>query len=193
MSTSASTIPLSPNIGSQIGQLKNVFRVLAKPGDQRQAQALKLRKRISESWEEQTAQDKYFQGPTTAAPFGAGDLRNVFWRPKGMLDFLGYHVGVVQPTSRSERHCILEYVFECYLPPLNDPGYLSEWGRPQTARRLEKLADSLAAFTRNARRRNNRSFDAAIDDWEDDLAFLYDRYYVSFARFWWPTTGVSLN
>jgi hypothetical protein len=63
-----------------------------------------------------------------------------------------------------------------------------EWGELQTAQRLRKLADTLAAFTRNAKRQAAVSYAAAIDDWEADLIFLYDRYYVNLFRFEWPAT-----
>jgi hypothetical protein len=62
------------------------------------------------------------------------------------------------------------------------------WGKPRTARRLQKLANTLAALTRNAKRRDSMSYAKAIDDWEDDLALLRERYYVQFLHFGWPAT-----
>ena len=106
-----------------------------------------------------------------------------------MLDFLGYHVGKTHPTPRDMRRCILEYVFECHLPPLNDPAYFLEWGKPRTAQRLNKLANTLAALTRNAKRRDEASYTVAVDDWEDDLNLLHNRYYVGFFQFGWPATN----
>jgi hypothetical protein len=105
-----------------------------------------------------------------------------------MLSFLGYHVGETQPTPRNKRQRILEYVFECHLPPLIDCAYHSEWGNPSAPQRLRKLANSLASFTRNAKRKDEDMFARAIDDWEEDLAFLHDRYYVRAFHFAWPDT-----
>jgi hypothetical protein len=107
-----------------------------------------------------------------------------------MLSLLGYHVGEIQPTPRDTRLRILEYAFECY--PLGDVAYYSEWGKPSTPQRLKKLANTLAALTRNAKRRDRMSWEAAIDDWEHDLWFLYQNYYVDLFHFGWPSTDLSL-
>jgi hypothetical protein len=66
--------------------------------------------------------------------------------------------------------------------------YLNEWGEPKTARRLQKLAESIAAFTRNAKRRNEKNFSKAIQDWEADLAYLKKTYYDNRFSFRWPRT-----
>ena len=105
-----------------------------------------------------------------------------------MLSYLGYHVGETQPTPRDIRWHILEYAFEYQLPPLDNRAYYLEWGQPQTAQRLMKLANTLAALTRNAKRRDDLSYAKAIDDWEGDLVFLRDRYYFALFHFGWPTT-----
>jgi hypothetical protein len=105
-----------------------------------------------------------------------------------MLSLLGYHVGEIRPTPQDVRLCMLEYAVECHLPPLNDLAYYSEWGKPLTAQRLRKLANTLAALTRNAKRRDQASWGAAIDDWEDDLWFLRQNYYVDLFHFGWPAT-----
>jgi hypothetical protein len=105
-----------------------------------------------------------------------------------MLGFLGYHVGEMQPTSPPVRWRVLEYAFECHLPPLNGPAYYSEWGEPGTPRRLAKLANVLASLTRNAKRRDTVCFASAIKDWEGDLVLLHQRYYVHLFHFGWPAT-----
>ena len=105
-----------------------------------------------------------------------------------MLSYLGYHVGETGPTPQDIRWCILEYVFECHLPPLDDPVHYLEWGRPVTAQRLKKLANTLAALTRNAKRKDAVSYASAIDDWERDLVLLHDRYYRNLFHFGWPAT-----
>lgn len=175
------------------GQLRNVFRVLAKPDHQLREKALKLRQEVSSAYQILAAQDKWFAWPTTAAPRGTGGLNRCEWRPHGMLSYLEYRVGELQPTPRGDRWCILEYAFECHLPPLNDRDYLSEWGEPQTTQRLSKMANTLAALTRNAKRRDTVSFARAIDDWEHDLVLLRDRYYADFFHFGWPETCPFLH
>jgi hypothetical protein len=171
----------------QLRQLQNVFRILAKPEHKRREQALTLRKEISFAWRDQAIAGKWFPWPTTIAAPGTWQLKAVGWRPHGMLGFLGYHVGETKPLPRDIRSCILEYAFEYHLPPLDDLDYYLEWGEPRTAQRLKKLSNTLAALTRNAKRRAAVSYATAIDDWEGDLAFLYERFYANF-RFGWPAT-----
>jgi hypothetical protein len=45
------------------------------------------------------------------------------------------------------------------------------------------MANTLAALTRNARRRDTMSYAKAIDDSESDLALLRDKYYLNFFHF----------
>jgi hypothetical protein len=171
-----------------LGQLRNVFRILAKSEDPRREEAFKLRQKISFTWHIQAQQGKWFEWPTTEASPGVRKLKANSWRQQGILGFLGYHVGEMLPTSPAVRWRVLEYAFECHLPPLNGPAYFSEWGEPKTRRRLAKLANVLASLTRNAKRRDTVSFATAINDWEGDLALLHQRYYVDFFHFGWPAT-----
>jgi hypothetical protein len=53
----------------------------------------------------------------------------------------------VQPTPQGIRRRILEYVFECHLPPLKDRIYFLEWGGPQTAQRLNKHPSCVSVVT----------------------------------------------
>jgi hypothetical protein len=105
-----------------------------------------------------------------------------------MLRLLGYHVGETQRVHPSIREAVLEYAFEHNLPPVNDVAYFREWSERRSARRLQKLANTLAALTRNAKRNNPASFCRAINDWEQDLRFLYEQYYTGFFHFGWPGT-----
>jgi hypothetical protein len=72
--------------------------------------------------------------------------------------------------------------------PLGDLAGLAE---PRTAQRLYKLANTLAALIRNAKRRDAVSMERAINDWERDLLFLYAKYYVDFFHFGWPATSLQ--
>jgi hypothetical protein len=178
----------SSNIETDLSQLTNVFRVLSKTEDERREKAIRLREEISSKWAYLASKGDWFPWPTTMASAGVHRLKGIDWPPHGMLSSLGYHVGETQPTPRKVRWRILEYVFECHLPPLNGPVYYSDWGVAQSARRLNKMADTLAALTRNAKRRDARMLEKAIDDWEVDLAFLHERYYFELFHFGWPAT-----
>jgi hypothetical protein len=173
-------------------QLRNVFRVLAEPEHELRERAIKMRHDVSSAWGAKAAGGMWFPWPTTIALPGLRKLKTGEWRPHGMLGFLGYHVGETQPTPLGMRWCILEYAFECNLPPLNDRAYYLEWGNPRTSQRLNKLANTLAGLTRNAKRRDAVSCAKAIDDWEHDLVLLRDRYYLDCFHFGWPAT-ISLH
>ena len=59
-------------------------------------------------------------------------------------------------------------------------------GNPQSDTRLKKLANSLATFTRNARRRRNSDMNQAIIEWEEDISYLKNKYYTNRFGFDWP-------
>jgi hypothetical protein len=152
------------NIENDQIRLQNVFRVLCKPEHALWEEALELRLEISARWSSYAAQNQWFPWPTTSAPPSARKLKGIEWRPYGMPSFLGYHVGETEPTPLKMRWGILEYAFECHLPPLISPAYYLEWGGRLIAQRLRKTANTLAALTRNAKRRDIVSYTRAIND-----------------------------
>lgn len=108
-----------------------------------------------------------------------------------MLSYLEYRVGKTAGLSSRERQVILSRVFEGKLPRVFEPAYMEEWGDPKSARRLKKMAESLAAFARNFKRLDEDKYDEAIRQWEQDLDFLYHAYYLGRFGFGWPTTDVG--
>lgn len=102
-----------------------------------------------------------------------------FKQEKGLLREYGYRVGKTGLSIR-ERRAILDRMFSKPLlagdqnPEWNS--YLAEWGQPRTQRRLKKLAACLAAFSRNAKRRDPNRLAQAIQDWESDLDYLKHAY-----------------
>jgi hypothetical protein len=108
----------------------------------------------------------------------------------GMLKLCGYKVGL-NGLPENQRRQILDNVFLHFLPSIDDVSYLGEWGQPGTAKRLRKLAESIAAFTRNAKRRNSGNFNKAIQNWEADLAYLKRTYYEEQFNFHWPRTALQ--
>ena len=65
---------------------------------------------------------------------------------------------------------------------------MNEWGMPYSPKRLQKMANSIASFARNAKRRHDTKMDNAISEWETDLRFLYEKFYVGRFGFGWPST-----
>lgn len=136
-----------------------------------------------------------FTWPTTnvVPKANSRDLPNrVFRHERGVLRLYGYRVGQ-NGLSKNKRREILDKVFLRPLSSIDNSLQAHEWGQPDSATRLKKLANSLAAFTRNARRRRIQNFDQAIQDWEDDLTYLKRKYYDNRFNFQWPRTNISRN
>ena len=110
---------------------------------------------------------------------------DVNWPRLGVLGMLGYQVGE-QGKSRAVRRGILARAYEGDLPPLLPASQLWEWGDPSTAKRLRKLAESIASFARNAKARDPKMFARAIRDWAEDLDYLRQAYHRGEFRFMWP-------
>lgn len=129
---------------------------------------------------------KYLQGarkdgfawPSTQASPGVGDLpEERDWPQIGLLAYAGYNVGVNGKPEQLRRR-ILAHTFERQiLPKLESQQYILEWGSACSAARLKKMAYSIAAFCKNAKRRNDSTMGTAIQEWEADLAWLKVQYY----------------
>jgi len=141
--------------------------------------------------------------PTQTAKPGAQNVTVVLLStsPKGLLKFYGYTVGI-DGLPESERRKILDTVFLRPLRKIDNAAYSSEWGEPNSAKRLQKLVEwgepnstkrlqklarSIAAFTRLAKGRGG-DFTKAIHDWEADLAYLKRTYYNNRFSFRYPRT-----
>ncbi|WP_425004481.1 hypothetical protein [Mycolicibacterium sp. S3B2] len=98
------------------------------------------------------------------------------WQPTGVLREMGYKVGK-QGLSTTERREILRRVYsvELVAGSADAQGYVREWGPPASTARLAKMVNSIAAFSRNAKRRNT-DYSEAIADWEEDLDWLTETY-----------------
>lgn len=131
-----------------------------------------------------------FEWPSTHANPGSGAFSTEGWIDEGVLQYLGYKVGV-GGEPKGYRARILAQIFVGQLPPVFPPPYLNEWGPPSSVARLRKMAETIAALTRNAKRRRDSRMHRAIQDWENDLEFLYYEYYVGKFRFDWPSTSID--
>lgn len=129
----------------------------------------------------------FFKMPITDAPIGLGELTGYGWMETGLLMHFGYSVAEVAGLSKQRRREILRHVFSVAIPSGTPGSYASQWGGASSAARLKKMANSLAAFARNAKRRSPVPR-AAILRWEEDLDYLYQQFYVGHFKFDWPTT-----
>ena len=103
------------------------------------------------------------------------------------LVLLGYRVGNNgKPTTK--RRAILKGFFNGdRIPPGGLAGFL-EWGSPNTAERLKKMATHIAAIYQNFNQQNAEQFSQAIADWESDLAWMRAEFYRPAWQFEWPGT-----
>ncbi|MCZ7468148.1 hypothetical protein M0412_08755 [Agrobacterium sp. O3.4] len=131
---------------------------------------------------------EYFKWPSTDALKGNGSLNSFDAPEDGVLSFFGYKVGQLSVLTPSMRYAILDRVFRIALPPVLPSPHMALWGTPNSLRRLHKLAETIAAFVRNAKRRQNPSYRRAIGEWEHDLQRLHDTLYVGRFDFSWPAT-----
>lgn len=129
--------------------------------------------------------DDSFPWPTTEALPGNGPLGSESWPQTGMLSYLGYHVGR-EGVAVQERRAILDFVYKDRLPNVNNADYMISWGTPGTATRLRKLAESLASFCRNQKRKD--PYVVSVDEWDSDLDYLKIRHYDGHYDFVWPHT-----
>ncbi|MDO3434520.1 hypothetical protein QWJ46_17730 [Rhizobium sp. CBN3] len=130
----------------------------------------------------------HFKWPSTEALTGSGALNSFDAPSDGVLSFFGYEVGQSSRLNSSTRYAVLHRVFRIMLPQMLPTTHMALWGPANSGWRLKKIAETIAAFVRNAKRRRNPSYSQAIDDWEYDLQRLHDALYVGRFDFVWPQT-----
>lgn len=129
---------------------------------------------------------EHFKWPSTASSPGNGEY-SISEFSEGVLGYLGYHVGKSGEANAAHRQIKLERIFEGYLPPINRPEYMRQWGEPGQPARLRKMAESIAYIVRT-KRHMSADYSVAIEHWEEDLQFLYEQFYVERFGFSWPRT-----
>jgi hypothetical protein len=129
-----------------------------------------------------------FHWPTSTVIGGGGSELQAEWLAKGYLKSLGYTVGQKGLTD-SERREILASAYSATVPNIFPEEYRETWGRPRSSLRLQKMAESIATFCRNAQRRPH-AMQLAISQWEKDLDWLHDAYYEDRYIFEWPSTTI---
>jgi len=130
---------------------------------------------------------KIFRWPTTliipsTGSSKFGDIDN----KSGLLSHIGYHVGRTSSLTHMQRRRILDDVFLKSLSGYDFPNIATEWSEPNSSERLKKLAYTIASFVKNAKRRKLEKMDVAIEQWEWDLNYLYNKFYLGRFKFVWP-------
>ena len=104
------------------------------------------------------------------------------------LSLMGYRTGR-NGRDADERHAILANAYQGEIPKviddeINTADYMRQWGRPNTARRLWRIAKHLSAQI--TIHQKNDAFQFAVDDWRNDLQWLSDNFGGGGGNFTWP-------
>jgi hypothetical protein len=134
-----------------------------------------------------------FDWPSTEVDESLEPLRYIDTPENGFLKYCKYKVGNSGLLFSERKKClvrafgtILPASYINTLPREIKDEYVSEWGSPTTCKRLRKIAESIAAFARNQKRKTNPAKQAVMD-WERDLQWLKEQYYDNCKRqFQWP-------
>lgn len=172
--------------------IQNVKRV----GDSEQSfkhdAAKRIMLEVEREWEKRISRirlkpDK-FKWPSTETNKGNGLFEISGVPDVGMLAYMEYRVGRTNGQPLGVRRAILDRVVIGTLPLYGSIQYYDQWGAPNSAARLKKLAETISAFTRNAKRRGEERLVDAISEWEADLRYLHKAYYLPRFAFGWPNT-----
>ena len=98
---------------------------------------------------------------------------------------MGYKVGKAG-VPQAQRRALLDDAFLDNVPSINSREYMSEWGKPNTATRLRKMAHSIAEFAKIHKKHDPTKYAVAIKDWEADLEYLRVTHYEGRFSFKWP-------
>lgn len=183
-----SWLELYNHAASQKNNISHLQEVLSELKYRKSKKAVELYKKIAARISYLSAKEvQSFRWPTAAVIGDSASALRIahFDYDQGLLKFMGYAVGQ-KGAYRNRRQQVLDYVFNEKVPKVQSNEYMAEWGDPKSVDRLKKLADSLATFARNARRRRSSDMDHAIAEWEEDLKYLKDTYYTGRFRFDWP-------
>ncbi len=135
--------------------------------------------------------DDIFDTAIKKSRHASHSLSNLSWRKLGLLKASGYTVGLSSNVPAEMRKQILNHIFLIDdLSDIDDREYAAEWGHPKTGTRLKKLADSIASFAKNSKRKNNPSLNTAIQEWDNDLSHLKRTFYDRWGDFPWPNVKV---
>lgn len=165
---------------------------------QSRSEALTIIDAVHKEWKRRSSslRGETFRWPGTEvnATSERGEFPALDIQAEGILGFMDYRVGRTKGQTEGHRRSVLAFAFLKSLPPAFDPEYMAQWGANGSAQRLRKISSSIAAFCRNAKRRDDADLSLAIDHWEADLRFLHKHFYRDNFDFKWPKThGVEVQ
>ena len=131
------------------------------------------------------------QWPLTVVEALADDFRpfdTVGHADESPLKKLGYTVGITNGMPTASRRALLSKAVLGDIPWVQSKEYMTDWGKPNTRRRLWRIAHHLSWLARTWQRIPNHAY--AVGDWVDDLKYLQKAHYRPWMRFKWPKVKV---
>lgn len=129
----------------------------------------------------------YFKWPTTSLMSGRPEFPPDYnWEKNGPLSLFGYGVGNANALTDLRRRRVLTDVFQAHFLYDIPEKVRAEWGGAESSVRLQKMANSIAMFVKNAKRKEVPGYARAIDEWTSDLDYLYQEFYLHRFFFAWP-------
>ena len=121
--------------------------------------------------------------PITEPPKSSGGDFTGEFRDFSLLKYCGYTVGKIKGMSEEERIKFLDYFFTHELP---GPHELTvDYGEPGSEVRLKKMANVMSSNCRNFKANDKLKYAYAINDYETDLKYLKNKYFIR-GSFPWP-------
>lgn len=112
------------------------------------------------------------------------------WKIEGPLRAIGYSVSDADNLPKELRHALLHRLFDGPIPPIFEARYLTDWGRPRSPMRLERISNALRTFgLLRARLLPNGKVASSYSKWKADydyLETLYKRYKFTFGWKYFP-------
>lgn len=121
---------------------------------------------------------KTLKWPSTDIAISIRSIFKTGWISSGLLSSEGYHVGNIGLDFESRKIVLKDIIFKEFTEDddFMDDDYINTWSSPGTLPRLLKLARTIAALCRNAKR-SSHDYTNAINDWESDLTYLKTEFY----------------
>ena len=129
--------------------------------------------------------DLTWNWPISEPPESTGRSSPHFPHEFSGLWLCGYRAGKVNGLPDAERCELLDAFFRERLPSVVAKYHGDDYGDPGTEKRLQKMANVIAANCRNFKRIDRHRFAVAIAEWEADLEYLRQAYHHA-GSFPWP-------
>lgn len=170
-------------------ELDNLYRELSIRRIKKLISNKKINKKfenIFDTVQSQLNSFEFFKFPTTDITVNEEGSKSTFpdiKRKESLLKTYGYTVGKKDGKPQHERMFILSNIYENEITSFAKKKHqdeIDDYGKPNSAQRLKKIADIIAANTRNTKLdmvKTGKDYVQTISDWEDDLAKLKVKYY----------------